>query len=166
MAEIGAALFILFLVALMGLHIFTLPANWAMLAFLAVWKVLYPADFVWTTFLIWVLLAGIAEIIEFVAGIYGAKKYGATGRGNWGGIIGTIAGAIIGAPFFLGIGALIGAFLGAYLGCLLVERMHDRPWPEAKRAAWGAMLGRFIGTTVKVAVGVMIIFLAAPKIWP
>lgn len=166
MAELWAALFIIILVLILGLHMFTLPANWLVLALLAVWKLVNPGDFTWGVFVFWAALAGVGEVIEFASGIYGAKKYGASGRGNWGGIIGSIAGAIFGAPFFLGVGAVIGALAGAYLGCLMVEHMHGRPWPEARRAAKGAMFGRFVGMSAKVSIGVIIIWLAAPNIWP
>jgi hypothetical protein len=166
MAEIWAALFIFLLLLILGLHVLTLPANWIMLALILIWKMLNPEQMTWGMFLILVALSGVAEIIEFVTGIYGAKKFGATGKGNWGGIIGAIAGALFGAPFFLGLGAVLGSLLGAFLGCLIIEIAQKRTLAEARRAAWGAMWGRFFGLVAKVGLGVAILAMAAPRIWP
>lgn len=166
MAEFWAAIFIFFLLLILTLHVFTLPANWIMLAAILVWKLFHPLEMTWGVFVLLVVLSGIAEVIEFLSGAYGAKKYGASGRGNIGGIIGAIAGAIVGAPFFLGLGAIVGSVIGAYLGCLIVEMGQKRAFSDARRAAWGAMWGRFFGLVAKVGIGVFMLALAAPRIWP
>lgn len=136
-------LFLALLVAVLGLHIMSLPANWVVLGLATLWGWTHPEDGLdWAFFL---TLGGVAltgEVIEFVFQYLGAKKYGATGKGNLGAFVGAIAGAIFGAPFFFGLGALVGALGGAYLGCYAFERMHGRPSPEAWQAAKGAMIDR------------------------
>jgi hypothetical protein len=166
MAELWASLFIFFLLLILTLHVFTLPANWIMLLFILIWKFFHPEAMTWAIFVLLVALSGVAEVIEFLSGAYGAKKYGSTGRGNIGGIIGAIAGAIVGAPFLLGLGAIIGSVIGAYVGCLVVEMGQRRAFADARRAAWGAMWGRFFGLVAKVGIGVFMLALAAPRIWP
>jgi len=166
MAEIWAALFIFLLLLVMLLHVFTLPANWIVLGLILIWKMLHPEMMTWGVFFLLVAMSGLAEIIEFLSGAYGARKYGATGKGNWGGILGAIAGAIFGAPFFLGLGAIVGSVAGAFIGCLMVEMAGKRAFAEARRAAWGAMWGRFFGLVAKVGIGVAMLAVAAPRIWP
>lgn len=166
LSQIVSGFFILLLIATMGLHIVSMPANWVVLALVAAWKGLHAdMSMSWTVFLGLVALAAVAEGLEFLIQLRGAKKYGATGRGNLGGIIGAILGAIVGAGFLLGVGALPGALLGAWAGCLVVERMNGRDWAGAKRAAMGAMWGKFFGMTVKIGFGAVILSVAVPPIW-
>ena len=162
---IFAAFFTLLLSSVMLLHIFTLPANWVMLGLLAVWKFLFPASFDWSFVLLLGGIAAIGEGIEFAGQFFGAKKYGATGKGNLGGVIGAIAGAIFGAPFFFGFGALLGALGGAYAGCLLAERLSGRTLTEARVAALGSFYGKALGMTAKIGAGATMFALAMPRIW-
>jgi hypothetical protein len=166
MAEIYAGLFILLCFAVLFLHVLTLPANWIIFGLLALWKAYHPAVFEWNYLFFLGGILVIGEIVDFAAGVFGAKKYGSSTQGNWGGIIGSILGAITGAPFFLGFGALLGGLSGAFLGCMFVELMNKRGFEQAKRSAWGAMFGRFIGMSVKAALGVLCLFMTVPKIWP
>jgi uncharacterized protein YqgC (DUF456 family) len=139
-------------------HILGLPANWFILAILALWAWLVPhADIPLTTFAFFTLAALVGELVEFALQSFGAHKYGATRSGNWGALGGAILGAIIGAPFFLGLGALVGAVGGAYLGCLGIELINKRPLPEAKQAALGAMLGKVLGMAVKIGIGIVLL---------
>ncbi len=166
LAHILPGLFIMLCIAVLGLHVLSLPANWIVLALVAAWKGLHPAmDMSWWFFLGLVGVAAVAEALEFVIQLKGAKKFGATGRGNVGGIIGAILGAVLGAGFLLGVGALPGALVGAWAGCLIVERMNGRDWAEARRAAMGAMWGKFFGMTVKIGFGAVILSLAVPPVW-
>jgi len=160
-------LFLAVLLACLGLHLFGLPGNWAMLGLVVLWDVLHPAlhfGFGFYALLVCVALAG--EAVELVAQLFGARRYGATGKGNLGGFLGAFAGALLGAPFLLGLGALFGAVAGAYLGCYVFERSHGRTGSEARRAAMGAMYGKVFGITAKVACGVVIWTAAARELWP
>ncbi|BBD07947.1 DUF456 domain-containing protein [Desulfovibrio ferrophilus] len=164
--QIWAGLYIIICFGVLGLHIFSLPANWVLLALVAGWKAMHPEmPLTWMWFGGLAGLAVIAEVLEFVIQLKGSKKYGASGKGNIGGIIGAIAGAIIGAGFLFGIGALPGALLGAYGGCLLVETLMGRSFDEARAAAWGAMWGKFFGLTVKAGMGGVILSICVPAIW-
>ncbi len=147
------------------LQLFSMPANWVALGLVALWKYLYPASMDWNFVIILAVVAGAAEALEFGLQAWGAGRYGASTRGNVGGIIGAITGAIFGAPFFLGLGALIGALGGAYLGCFVAE-LPGRTKPEALRAAKGAFVGKALGFTVKTALGAVIVAVSIPKVWP
>lgn len=151
----------------MGLNIFGMPGNWILAGLAALWAYMHPEGA-----LGWYLVGGlfgmalVAEAAEFIIQSWGAKRYGATGRGNWGGIIGAIIGAIMAAPILFGLGALPGALLGAYLGCLIFEMIGNRPFFEAAQAAKGAFFGKSLGLTLKLAMGTAMLILAGQRIWP
>ena len=154
---ISSVIFLVLIIAF-STHIFGLPANWLIIAILWVWDWMTPgASIPVNMYLIFLGAAFLGECVEFALQAAGARKYGASRSGNWGAIAGAIAGAIFGAPFFLGLGALVGAVLGAYLGCLGIELLNQRPLPEARRAAMGAMLGKVLGLAVKLGIGVALL---------
>lgn len=160
--------FTILLVLALFLNVLSLPGNWLALIFIALWKWLFGADIplTWTFFLILAAIVLVAEVLEFVIQAYGSKKYGGTKKGNWGGIIGSIIGSIVGAPFFFGLGAIPGALIGAYAGCYLLETGQGRTGDAASRAAWGAMWGKFFGMGLKFALGIAMVAVAVPRLWP
>ncbi len=104
-----------------------------------------------------VVLALAGELIEFLLGILGSKKYESSNRAIAGSIIFGIIGAVMGAPFFFGIGAVIGAFAGAFAGAILMELSQGKKMDEAIKSGWGAFLGRVAGTISKGALGIAMI---------
>lgn len=165
MVYLWAVLLILGLALSQLLQLFSMPANWVALGLVALWKYVYPESMTWNFIIAMGVIAGVAEVFEFGLQAWGAGRYGASTRGNVGGIVGAIAGAIFGAPFFLGLGALAGALGGAWLGCLIAE-MPGRTKAEAFRAAKGAFVGKALGFTFKTAIGAVIVILSIPRVWP
>lgn len=150
------------------LNIFGLPGNWVLLALVALWKYVYP-DTAQMGALFFGLLAGLAvlgEILELALQVTKARKYGSSSSGAFAGMIGAVAGAIMLAPLFFGLGALMGALLGAWLGSFVMELLKGRPRGEAAKAAFGAMLGRFLGTVCKCGVGGAMLAVTGRYIWP
>jgi uncharacterized protein YqgC (DUF456 family) len=95
----------------------------------------------------WVLLtmAGFVLLsmgLDFVAGLVGARKLGASRWGIWGAIVGGVVGLFFSLP-----GLLLGPFLGAFL----FERLGGRPFREAAKAGLGALLGLLAGAVGKFA---------------
>jgi len=161
-----AALFLLLLLAALGLNIFGLPGNWALLGLVGLWDWFHGFGFGAGFYVLLLALALSAEAAEFVSQFFGAKRYGATGKGNLGGLVGALAGAILGALFLFGIGALFGAVAGAFAGCYLFERSHGRSDAEARRAAMGAMYGKVFGLTAKIGLGAIMWVASVRQIWP
>ncbi|MBQ3058881.1 MAG: DUF456 domain-containing protein [Desulfovibrio sp.] len=168
LASVLAGAFLGLLSFVLLLNIFGLPANWIVVALVAVWKALHPAaESMGLTF--WVMLIGLAllgEALEMALQIVKAKRYGSSSAGTFAGMVGAIVGAILLAPLFFGLGALLGALGGAWLGCLLMELLKGRPMREALDAAMGAMLGRFLGTVCKCGAGGAMVVLTSRYIWP
>jgi len=167
MAWIAAALFILLLVGFWISNVFNVPGNWINLVLLGVWKWLHPSmPAGWTFFLGLVALAALAEAFEFGGQVWGSKRYGGSSKGSWGAFIGALAGAILGTPILLGLGALIGAIAGAFLGSLLFELIGGRSMKEALFASKGAMWGKVLGIAAKAGLGLTMLVLSVPRIWP
>ncbi|MDD4701464.1 MAG: DUF456 domain-containing protein [Desulfovibrio sp.] len=168
LASLLAGAFITLLCFVLVLNVFGLPANWVMLGLVALWKMAHPASDsmnIW----FWVMMVGLAligEALELGMQIVKAKRYGSSSSGTFAGMIGAIAGAILLAPLFFGLGALIGAVAGAWIGCFMMEMVKGRPLRESLDAAFGAMVGRFLGTVCKCGIGGAMLALAAGRIWP
>ena len=142
-----------------------LPGTWVIIGITGLWAFLSGApDFGWQFFVLVLGLAAAGEVVEFLAGYYGAKRFGGSSKGSIGGVIGAIVGGFLCAPLFFGFGALLGALGGGFTGCFLMEKMHGASGSAAANAALGSTLGRFGGFLVKLSIGIGIIWLAVPRI--
>lgn len=104
-----------------------------------------------------VLLAIVAEVIEFSAGAAGAKQAGASRRGMAGAMVGGIVGAIAGAPFGLIVGAVVGGVLGSALGAIVMElSLPHQTLQSSLRPAQGAAMGRLKGLAGKLAITILV----------
>ena len=158
-------IFSLFLiVAAAGLisHIFGFPGNFIILADSILFGWYDGFNDVSVKILIILLgLALLGELVEFIVGILGAKKYKSSNKAIVGSIVFGIIGGILGIPFFLGIGAVIGAFIGAFVGAFLVEFFLEKNVDRAMKSGWGAFVGRLAGTFFKGAIGIAMIVIVA-----
>lgn len=141
-----------------GLNIVSLPGNWLLFIGALAWAWVQG----WGSPLMWVLPAMLvvlllAEVLEFLGGMIGARKFGASKTASWMAILGAFVGALLGIyiPVPL-IGSLVGAVLGAFAAAWLVELLKEKPMREATRAAVGAALGRGVGIFVKVGCGLIV----------
>lgn len=149
------------------LNIASLPGNWLAIILLALWGWLAPDGHITVLYIVIVAaVAAAGEALEFILQMRGAKKYGSSSKGTWAGLLGAFVGALVGAPFLFGLGAFPGALIGAYVGSLLIELLCRRPFSEAKRAAWGAMTGKFSGMILKLTIGIAIFITGAQRVWP
>ena len=88
------------------------------------------------------VLCVFALLIDFAAGLLGARRVGASARALWGATFGTLSGLFFGLP-----GLLLAPFLGAALG----ELSAGRELAHATRVGVGTWLGLLFGTLAKVA---------------
>jgi len=153
-------LFFLFSIAGIMSHFFGLPGNWLILgiSLLLAWSGHFDKIEL-TTLVILLVLTLLGELIEFLLGIIGAKKYEASNRAIVGSIIFGIIGAILGAPFFLGIGSIIGAFAGAFAGAVLFELFQGKKIQQAVSSGWGTLLGRVGGSFAKIFIGIVMVII-------
>jgi uncharacterized protein len=90
------------------------------------------------------VMAALASLADYVAGAFGARRYGASYRSVAGAALGAVVGIFFGLP-----GLLLGPFIGALLG----ELAERRNLLSAGRAGWGATVGLVLGTAAKLALG-------------
>jgi len=140
----------LFAIGLAGTILPTLPGNILIFAGALVYGIFTEFEEV----TLWVLaaLASIsigAQVLDYVAGAYGAKRFGASKYGIWGAIIGGILGFII-----LNI---VGLIVGVFLGAIVPEMLLGQNLREALRVGWGSLLGFLGGTLMKFVLGLVTI---------
>jgi uncharacterized protein YqgC (DUF456 family) len=94
----------------------------------------------------WVLLAATigVTVLDTLAPMLGAKRYGASKWGVWGSVVGLLVGMIWFPPF----GMILGTFAGAFAGEMLKRQGTGR----SLRAAWGVFVGTMLGIVLKLAV--------------
>jgi uncharacterized protein YqgC (DUF456 family) len=117
----------------------------------------------WTVVGVVAGLAVLGEIVEFLAGMAGAAKVGASRRASGlallGSIVGGFAGLFVGLPIPVAgpaVGAVLFSGLGAFAGAWVGEAWKGRS-PELRAAAGrGAFIGTILGTMAKVVIGLVI----------
>ena len=152
---------LLYLVMLAGIVVIPLgiPGEFAILAAVIVLMLFTGTSQVsWLTLVILVCLCLLAELIEAVTGFAGAKYKGSLWSA-FGALVGGLIGTVIGAAFGLIIGALIGALVGTFAGAFLIEYHITRHSGGAACVATHALIGRMIGSAVKVAIATVMLVL-------
>jgi uncharacterized protein len=148
-------LLILAAVMLVGLMLVPLglPGIWLIVGAAAIYNPLTGTEAIGTMTIVMVLvLATIAEVIEFTLAARFTRQYGGSKRAGWGAILGGMIGAIVGVPIPV-IGSVIGAFVGSFAGALIAEWSRGTQTGPATRVATGALLGRVAATAAKIAIG-------------
>ena len=118
----------------------------------------------WWMLIIFVGMTALAETGDNVLSAMGTKKYGGSTRGAFWALVGGLTGAFVGGNLGPLIGALGGPLVwlactlvfplalgmtGGYLGGYWYEKRQGKPEAEARRAGWGAFLGRAAGALLR-----------------
>jgi uncharacterized protein len=103
-----------------------------------------------------VALALLSVILDYLAGIMGAKRYGASRAGVWGSVIG----GLIGLFFFPPLGFLFGALIGA----VAFELLNARTFPDALRAGFGVFVGTLGGILARVVILITMGIIVFPRL--
>lgn len=166
-----AVLLIVSLVAAWIATLFSLPGNWIMVVLVGVFAFFFPETdghgVSWIIVAILAGLAGIGELVEFlasaagVAKTRGGKKTMALAVGV--SMIGSIIGAIVGVPIpIVGslVGAILGGAVGAFGGAYLGETLAGKSAKDAATVSTAALVGRLLGTGAKAFLGIAMIVVA------
>ena len=107
--------------------------------------------------MLWILvtLTLISIVFDFLAGMLGAKKFGATWRGMTGAVLGGIVGLFFNLP---------GIILGPFIGATLFEMLGDKEFKKAAHAGLGATVGLLLGIVGKFSICVVMIILFATNV--
>ena len=95
-----------------------------------------------------VLLTLLSYALEFAAGYFGAKRFGATKWGAFGATLGAIVGLFFPIP-----GLIFGPVVGAIAG----ELVAGKRLVSAGRAGWGTVLGNLAGMIGKLTIGLVMV---------
>lgn len=98
------------------------------------------------------VLAALAWVLDYVAGLLGAKKAGASREALIGAALGTVVGLFMGL-----VGVLFMPLVGAAAGEYLARRDHG----QALKVGTATWLGMMIGMVAKVVLACMMVGLAA-----
>lgn len=108
----------------------------------------------WGVLTVVIVLAVLAWVLDYVAGLLGARKAGASREAIVGAAVGTVAGLFLGL-----VGVLFLPLVGAALGEYLAQRDHGR----AVKVGVATWLGMMAGIVAKVVLAFMMVgvFVAA-----
>jgi uncharacterized protein YqgC (DUF456 family) len=142
------------------LVLFDVPGNWLMVlsTCLFAWWTWDQGVFSGWTLIVITALALLGELVEFLAGMLGARSSGASWQASVAAIFGAVLGAIFGTFTIpvLFLGTLIGASIGAGLAVWATEIARRQLAEHSLRRAVGAGIGQFVGTTSKIMLGLVI----------
>lgn len=99
-------------------------------------------------------LTALIYVVDLLAGVVGARRFGASNRALLGAAVGAVVGILFGLP---------GIVLGPFLGALLGELSAHGDLLRAGRAGFGTWVGLVLGVAIKLAIGFAMvgIFVAA-----
>lgn len=95
----------------------------------------------WPTIAIAAVLGFGITAVDWLAGLMGAKAFGASKWAMLGGAVGLLVGLFFGLP---------GVLLGPAVGAFAFELVKDPNLEQAARSGLGALLGFLVGSVVKV----------------
>jgi len=102
----------------------------------------------WGTISILAALTIASYVIDALAGLLGAKRFGAGKYGLIGATIGTLVGLALGLP-----GIILGPFIGAVLG----ELYAQKDLRSAGIAGLGVWIGIAVGTAARIAISFVMV---------
>lgn len=112
----------------------------------------------WLTLLVLAVVAALSQVLDYLASAYGVKKFGGSGWGIWGSVLG----GILGLLFFNIPGMLIGLFAGAFL--LEWWKGKKEILPSLKIGG-GSLLGFMGGTLMKMIFTLFMLGVFAADLW-
>jgi len=150
---------------------FGLPGNWLIVVGtgLFAWWQWDAGVFSIGTLVAVVVLALLAELVEFSAGMVGARRSGASWRSSIAAVFGAVLGAMAGTVMISIplLGTVVGASLGAALGVWAVEMSRGQHPEHSLRRGVSAGVGALAGILSKLAAGVAIwLIVAVAAFWP
>ncbi len=103
-----------------------------------------------TLLLIALLITIVGMVMDFIAGLLGAKMTGASKRAIWGAVIGGVVGIFLG-PIGIIFGPLVGAAIGEYI--------EVKDALKAGKVGIGTFIGFIIGTVAKIGCALVILLM-------
>lgn len=150
---------ILILVGLVGTIVPMLPGTGLVFGGILLYALYFGVDNVGlTTLVLFGVATALSFVIDLLASLYGAARFGASRSGIAGAAIGGILGLLVlNLP-----GLLLGVFVGAVFGEYFLAKKKGE---EALRSGVGSVLGFLGGTILKFILALIMIIVFVVKIW-
>ena len=114
-------------------------------------------EYSWSFLIGWGIVVVVIHVIDYLLPIWGTKKYGSSKQGTWGSTIGMLLGLFIFPPW----GMILLPFVGAVVGELIAGKSSS----VAFKIGFGSFVGFLTGTILKLAIGVVFIYIFLRDIW-
>ncbi|WP_078545632.1 DUF456 domain-containing protein [Litchfieldia alkalitelluris] len=142
---------VLFIISFVGLIFPIIPSILFIGAGFLVYGVIYGFDeFTWLFWTLQGLLFILIMTVDYLANLFGVKKFGGSKAAIWGSTIGLLVGPFI-IPF---LGIIVGPFVGAVIAELIV---HKTDFSTAVKIGVGSLLGFLSGTIAKGVIQLVMI---------
>lgn len=141
---------IFFITGLFSTFMPVIPGPFLVWAGIFIHKAVLGDDSVsWTFFAVATILTLLAQVLDFLCGFWGAKRFGASWQGGVGAVLGGLAGAVL-----FNIPGLI---IGPIAGVILVEFIRNRDIQQAGKAGIGTIVGGIAAFVAKFAISFIMI---------
>lgn len=147
---------ILILLGIIGCFLPVLPGPPLGFAGLLLLHFTERVQFSTTTLVVFGGVVLMVSLLDYLVPVWGTKKFG----GSRLGVAGSIIGLLIGVFFFPPLGIIIGPFLGAVAG----EIVNGDDLRKALKSGFGAFLGFVFGTSIKLAVTIVMAYYFVDKL--
>lgn len=156
---VTVATWVLIFVGLVGTILPGLPGVGFVFAGIALYALYFGVDTLGMTTLI---LLGVATLFSFIvdllASLYGAKRFGASRSG----LIGSTIGGFLGLLFLSLPGLFLGLFIGAVVGEFFLAQKNLN---DSLKAGVGSILGFFAGSVIKLILSLIMVVVFVVKVW-
>ncbi|HOJ51856.1 MAG TPA: DUF456 family protein [Syntrophales bacterium] len=117
------------------------------------------------TLILLFILTLMAEAIEFSLGFITTFYFGFSVRGCLSALVGSVVGMAVLTPPLMGWGTFLGLFLGGFGAVLVVELLKQMRLKPVFRASAASIFKRLCGTTVKGAIGLVMVLITMNHIY-
>ena len=156
---ITSIVWILILVGLVGTIVPVLPGTGLVFGGILLHAFYFGIDTVGlTTLVLFGVATALSFVVDLLASLYGAKRFGASRSGMTGAVIGGILGLLV----FTLPGLLLGVFVGAVCGEYFLAKKKGE---EALKSGIGSVLGFLGGTLLKFVLSLIMVVVFVVKIW-
>lgn len=148
---------LLFVIGLVGTLLPVIPGCFIVWVGVIIYRLWDPDGAIsWTFVLVTAGLTILAQVLDFIAGYYGAKTFGASWRGGVGALLGAILGPTV-LSLIPGVGTIAGLLLGPIVGAVLGELSAGRTLKEGGRAGLGTVVGGIVSFALKLGIAVFMV---------
>lgn len=163
-ALIGPAIVLLSLPGLWLLTLITLLVN-----AVGFWMGYWPGKDPIVSWWIFAFILGctlVSDVVDWTAGVMGAKRMGGTRRAMIAAFVGGVVGAIAGTMVLPIVGTVLGGALGAGVAATVVHRTgQEETWKQSAKVGAGASAGWFAAILVKLVLALMCALLLIIAAW-